>query len=417
MSTHGYADPEDRGPAKYFHGRTTELGIFQSTLELAQSTKGGTILLFQGPPGAGKSALLHECMERAKAAGWRVADIKGDALHDPGILARKLGVSRPDKIIESDQGGGNVGIKAVLEVSISTEAGHVREYSGDPAETVLQKAGGSHGVVLALDEAQNLEVGVQTREAEKPAISLSLELIHTGKMGVPVVLVAGGLGTSRNVFKSFGISRFRRQRINQLGSLAPQEARAVVSDWLVNDGGAPKDHSYLVRWIDTLAAECHGWPQHLQVYAQQAAGWLKHHSSELTPEVPPVVLEEARKDRQEYYHGRMAGLRKSDRVALASVVREKGKGGTLSWAEMIAAFSPGRTSEQAEQLCDELLHKGIVTENRDGDYIVPIPSMHDWLVDRYSEPVRVRSPKRAASSAYARRSLPNFPDRDTGWER
>ena len=166
MSPLGYADPEDRGPAKYFHGRTTELAVFQSTLEQAQATNGGTILLFQGPPGVGKSALLHECLKCAKASGWGIADIKGGALYDPGALAWKLGVSRQGKIIESDQGGGKFGIKAVLEVTISGEAAQVRELPGDPMHTVLQTAAGSCGVVLALDEAQNLAVGVQTREAE-----------------------------------------------------------------------------------------------------------------------------------------------------------------------------------------------------------------------------------------------------------
>ena len=209
-------------------------------------------------------------------------------------------------------------------------------------------------------------------------------------MDVPVVLVAGGLGTSQKVFKSFGIRRFRRGRVHQLGALDPIYACAVIHDWLVNDGGAPKDHPYLGHWIDTMAAECHGWPQHLQVYAQHAAGWLKYHSGELTSEVPPVVLAEARKDRQEYYDGRVAELEDPDRVILANMVRDKGKGGTLLKKEVVAAFTEGRTRAQAEQLFDQLLHKGVVTGT--GRYHIPIPSMHDWLVEQYAEPMPIRLP-------------------------
>ena len=386
MSPLGYADPEDRGPAKYFHGRTAELATFQSVLEQAESTRGGTILLFQGPPGAGKSALLHECAVRARQAKWSTAKIKGDALHDPVTLAQKLGLRLPDTVRKRDAGGAKVGVRGVLEFALHGEVEDEREYRGSPTEQVLETAAGYHGVLLLVDEVQNLAVGVQTTEAEKPAISKNLELIHNGEMGVPVVLVAGGLGTSQKVLESFGISRFHRRRVHLLGSLSPPEARAVIHDWLVNDGGALADHPELSRWIDTLAAECHGWPQHLQVYAQQAAGWLEHHSGELTRGVPLDVLVEARRDRLEYYAGRVADLEDPDRIILANMVRDKGKGGTLLKKELVAALTEDRTREEAEQLFDKLLHKGVITGT--GRYHIPIPSMHDWLVREYAEPVR-----------------------------
>ncbi len=53
---------EDRGKAKYFHGRKEILGNFKERLELVSAEKKyGTTILIQAAPGAGKTALLMEC--------------------------------------------------------------------------------------------------------------------------------------------------------------------------------------------------------------------------------------------------------------------------------------------------------------------------------------------------------------------
>ena len=68
-------DIEDRGPARYFHGRGEILGSFMRQLRRAKATNGGTIILVQGPPGAGKTALLEECKKKARSRvlqPWRV---------------------------------------------------------------------------------------------------------------------------------------------------------------------------------------------------------------------------------------------------------------------------------------------------------------------------------------------------------
>ncbi len=58
----------DRGPAKYFHGRKQVLSDFNELMERAVQAKSGTTFLIQGAPGAGKSALLEECKNRARCA-------------------------------------------------------------------------------------------------------------------------------------------------------------------------------------------------------------------------------------------------------------------------------------------------------------------------------------------------------------
>ena len=43
---------------------------------------------------------------------------------------------------------------------------------------------------------------------------------------------------------------------------------------------------------------------------------------------------------------------------------------------------------------DKLLHKGVIAQSADKEYIVPIPSMRDWLVKKYaSEKHRAPDPR------------------------
>ena len=58
-------DVFDRGKAEFFHGRETIVRRFQKECDRALQTQGGTTLLIEGAPGAGKSALLHECFDWA----------------------------------------------------------------------------------------------------------------------------------------------------------------------------------------------------------------------------------------------------------------------------------------------------------------------------------------------------------------
>ena len=371
-----------RGRAPFFHGRHDELSRFKEALLDAHESKGGSIFLAQGPPGAGKSALLHECRKLGQAAGWHIAKVKGRALHDPGELAEQLGVLRADKVVEQDSGGGKIGVRAGVEFGLHGQAGQQREFRGDSVVKILREAAHPRGVLLTLDEAQNLRVGVQTMEADKAGISATLELIHDGEIGAPVVLVAGGLGSTESVLESFGVSRIAYDNICYLGPLGLESTQAVIEDWLVWGGGVPEDHPHLDVWTKTLAAESHGWPQHIHVYAQSAARWLDRHNSQITPDVPDAVLAEAWQKRQDYYAKRADKLEESDRRSLANLLLHKGKGHSLTKTELLDALSGPRADEV---FSNGLVHKGVVAQTANGGYVVSVPPMFDWLVETWAD--------------------------------
>lgn len=80
---------DDRGPAKYFHGRRQILRDFANQCQRAAAHSGSTFLI-QGAPGVGKTALLTECAKRASASGWQTIEVFQNAFWDPYALRNAL---------------------------------------------------------------------------------------------------------------------------------------------------------------------------------------------------------------------------------------------------------------------------------------------------------------------------------------
>ncbi len=389
----------DRGPATFFHGREREIQAFQKAQTDARASSGGTIFLIQDAPGAGKSALLHECAQRAAEDGWRVAEITNDALYDPAALADAVDVPYATKSTVHRETRWRAGLSSSVALFRRGAEGMSSEYAGRALRRVLEAAATPNGLVLVLDEAQTLRT-LHGRQCQ-PALETTLALIHNGKIGAPVILLAGGLGMSRSVLGQFSISRFERGRVMGLGRLSVMAERAVIRDWLVRAGGARGESEYLARWIDTIAAECYGWPQHIQNYAVAAAQRLLDTGGVLTAQVSTEALAEGRDARVEYYDARVEDLDRADRVALARLLRQAGDGCALDTSELIAAFSSSGTPGGGLDVLRSALHKGVVVKRRDGRFEIPIPSMHTWLVQEYADSARTLPPMPRAAEGPA----------------
>lgn len=170
----------DRGPARHFHGRRFHLDHFSNVLADARAGNWGTTFLIQGPPGAGKTALMHELAGNAERDGWVVFRLNTLCLVDPVVLARQLGVkyatSTSRQLESSRQIVGAGQTRTVVD-------------SPTPAEILSLADKSKNGLLLLLDEAQGL-MDIRARERAKA----TLDPIHNGLVGQPVMLLAGGLG-------------------------------------------------------------------------------------------------------------------------------------------------------------------------------------------------------------------------------
>ncbi len=290
----------DRGPARYFHGRTQILRDFEELVERSMQANGGTIFLIQGPPGAGKSALLYECEKMVEPIGWNITDIDPPAFWDVNELRQSLDLRRT---INVEAGSVRVGLPDIVEAEVSTGR------SPQTVKGLLQKD--KDPLLLILDEAQALGKIDDLSPDQRHTATGILKAIHNGTLDRPVILLAAGLGMTSESFESFQISRFSESCFVELGSLRKKSERAVILDWLKREGGVKEDPR---KWIDAIVQETHGWPQHIVSYADSAAKQLDVDNGVMTAN----------------------GLR---------TVMEKGRGGR---------------------------------------YVIPIPSMHNWLADNYT---------------------------------
>jgi len=88
----------DRGEARVFRGRDAIRAQFGLLLEaVAADPTLGSCMLFQGPPGIGKTALLLELAKQGSKSSWRVFHIEAAALGSPAQMAKALNWSHLHK--------------------------------------------------------------------------------------------------------------------------------------------------------------------------------------------------------------------------------------------------------------------------------------------------------------------------------
>ena len=319
-------EASDRGPAKYFHGRGGILRDFAAIGRWAVKNRSGTIFLIQGAPGAGKTALLAECAKRAEAEGWRVVEIRPEALHDPAILMEDIGASYTSAQIRCT--GGGLGTYAFGSVE-THQPGH-------SVIALMHELSVGSGLLLVLDEAQILADYGQAIDQAARRLKSTLQLIHNGKIGHPVMLLAGGLGTSRRVFESLGISRFRANCLVELGRLSGEAERAILRDWLTKYGKARGDPE---PWIDAITKETYGWPQHIMSYVQPALEQLDESGPTMSAKELTVVLDRGSVLRATYYEGRVDDFEFEELRYLTQALTQGASGGSVPYASIMETLA------------------------------------------------------------------------------
>jgi len=360
---------EDRGPAEYFHGRTKVLDNFGKLLERATQTNRGTILLIQGAPGVGKTALLHELEKLALASGWGTTKNKmyPPALWNPSDLRKSLG----QKIRAKFSGTGGIGIQ-VAQIGVKTEWAQT---------TTLNILGsGKKPLLLDLDEAQTMgTTNAPPSDLAKVATNV-LDAIHNGKLGRPVILITAGLGATEEALRSLGISRFKGGCFIELRALGKESERSVILDWLTKDGGAKGDPT---AWIDAIAQETHGWPQHITAYGDAAARQIKKDQGRMTPAGLEAVSRIGKCRREAYYKQRVVEFRPDQIRCLTMSVMDIPQGKSGEYRDIISSLTREYDDiSEAKKLFDLSIEKGILEKCKTG-YAVSIPSMHTWLKEEY----------------------------------
>jgi len=268
------------------------LDNFEDILLKSKQSNGGTIHLFYGAPGAGKSALLAYCERIALGDEWETAEVTCAALHKPSELLTALGREKEP-----------IGTETTHGVDAKIYQGTVTRTRTDrTVRSILTD--GDHPLLLLFDEAQTLGYGDDPpSEANRPILKGTLELIHNGRLGRPVVLLAAGVRTALDALDGLSLTRFGEENTDKLGSMSRETARAVIRDWIVEDGGCKGDP---LEWIDAIEEEVAGhWPRHVHSYAKRAGEYLHANGGVMTPKGLSIVMEKGLAGRIQYYKQRL----------------------------------------------------------------------------------------------------------------
>ena len=406
-----WLDRTDRvevGREAFFCGRDAEYDVLRNAANILRSGRiGGGTMIFQGAPGAGKTALMQECMEAVRLHSTPDEPWVAVSVH-PGTLSSPIGVVMQllDAAIEESKRVSKItsgalaqkfgkllelGVKLYEELSergigiASIAVGGKSEAGGHSDSTVSSSRIFRCAVplleefhlVVFVDEAQNTPVESGTRGV--------LDCIHRDLQGFPLVAAFFGLSDTQEVLSKCGLSRFADERVCNLEPLSMEDTavsfRRMLDTYYI---GTEEEKAV---WVNALTELSQGWPQHINRIGVAAGRVIRTHEHQLGSHLLEHALEKGIERKNDYYAGRLAAGSNPPwvykRLALPAVKKQGDLAGILSIDEVAQLSEPAR--KQKEETIDEFvtnaLHAGLLApvKNLPYHYRFPIPSLGDYL--------------------------------------
>jgi len=427
-----YLSMRDRAPATgrgvpFFSGREREIGVFREMADdLSLGLAANASIVVEGPPGAGKSALMCQFMEDlrslppAGAGGrrWLPVPISASDAESPPYLAdaideaivsrlaaellatdsasRKSGEATSFAEKLSEYWGGDIDLARARTKAkeFFDRGGSVMGFSlgasrEGPPKTISEaacrrsNAWQSWQIVLMIDEAQGIEPG------KRHAGGGTLSALHQGIVRAPISFCAFGLPGTLLALGDVSVSRPSGGRAIHLGGLDDRAAGQTV-DRCFNAFGVKGG----AAWREAILARAANWPQHLAVYLNAAIRQLREASPERMDAAEADIgaaMREGDRVRERYYGQRLARLRRRhggfEKLARDLVPALLERGGRLSYSELFdlveefgqRTFPPSGTT--ATEFIRDAEHSGFLAPAEDGNiYSMPIPQFAGHLL-------------------------------------
>ena len=394
-------DRAESGREAFFRGRDAEYEVFRSAVtSLGEGIVGGGTMIFQGAPGAGKSALMGECMEVVRRhstpeAPWVAVPVNPGSLKSPvDVIEAMVDAVNTESERLRQITSGSVGAKALDEFldlgrslyrELSQRGGGAfglsvggRRDGGVTAGRVFRNAAPllrNFHIVVFVDEAQNTPAEDTTRDV--------LDCLHRASHGIPLVAAFFGLGDTQDVLRQCGLSRFARGRVVNLEPLAREDAACAIRDAFVayDFAGNRQERG---RWVERLAELSQGWPQHINSVSVAASSIIRDNDYRIDAGRLDAAVAAAEEYKREYYAGRLAAGSQDpafyQQLALAAEGRANGN---LPRAELRRLAAPvlENSALNFDDLLTDALHAGLLAPIQElpYHYRIPIPSFADYL--------------------------------------
>jgi len=399
-------DRAEVGREPFFRGRNSEYRVFRNAVaSLGEGHIGGGTMIFQGAPGAGKTALMNECMEAVRRHStpqdpWVAVSIESDTLQSAvNVVMILIEEANQERARLADQFPGqapgnseklrDLGQKLVSELSkydytVSAEGlgltVHGKPEDPSNPETVLAERvfrdaapllEDMHMVVF-VDEAQNMPVSQSTRAV--------LKCLHKNPKDIPLIAAFFGLGDTKRILERCGLSRLPRDRVVTLDILSHEDAANAIQG--VFDAYAFKD-SGPATWVKALADLSQGWPQHINSVSVAAVRIVRDHDGNLDEGLLHQAIESGREWKNHYYASRLGACTQDLSLykKIASLEHEM-PNRALSRSKLRNLTAPLLLeSTTFNDFLTNALHAGILMETLQPPqyYRIPIPSFGDYL--------------------------------------
>ena len=344
----------------------------------------GTTRVIQGAPGAGKTAMLHELEGRWKDTGATApiaVRLQKTMLDD--VDERITGAVAPElleKLRQTREGRLRYGLNTVISME------HERGRSVRPVSASLHvlkeliPVNRWRTVCLMIDEIQN---------ADSPMRGF-LEDLHLNEVGLPVVPLYAGLGTSVHVLSRLGLSRLDESAVLNVGCLDTGDAAAAVR--MMFDRYRVDQDDTQVDWPAYVAGISDGWPQHLHNGMRSLAQELVAAQGRLADVRVPRFLEREWAFRDTTYGYRMSDETVGAEDLIRKLMREMPPKGMHERDVSVFVRRHGRSPDDLdhagwwipedmtpENFIRHLVHRGVLQDIGGRTYVCPIPSFRNWL--------------------------------------
>jgi len=407
----------------FFSGRELEMGVFRGMVNaLSRGQQANATLVAEGPPGAGKTALLAQFMEDMRTLPpvgregrrWLPVPLNGAGAEAPraieaavrNAIAARLGrdllEAKPGNEHSAAQefarwlGGdaartGREALRALARacsergfgVAGVVQVGGAAQRSDERIEDVAGRCARQWRgwqIVLLVDEAQQISAAVPG------AVPGTLSSIHQGLVGAPISFCAFGLPGTWGALADVGVSRGTASHSLPLAGLEGDAPRMAVlrcfEQYGVEDAG---------DWLLAIVERSGRWPQHLAVYLDAAARTLARHSEprgalgRVRPELLKPAMDLGDEHRRAYYERRMDGLSRCDgffsEYANTLVEAVRGSEGAPLLPELLTRIMDTHqlTRDEANRFRREAERVGLFAVGPGGRCSLPIPSFASHL--------------------------------------
>ncbi len=395
-------DRSEAGREPFFRGRDAEYEVYRSAVtSLDEGIVGGGTMVFQGAPGAGKSALMAECMEAVRRHStpeepWVAVAMDSGSLNSPVDVIEALveAANAEGERLRKKASGISVTGKALDELldrgrnlyrELSERGGGVfglsvggRRDEGVTAGRAFRKAAqllGGYHIVVCVDEAQNTPVSVSTKGV--------MDCLHRDPQGIPLVAAFFGLSDTQSVLRECGLSRFASRRVVTLDPLPHDDSACAIRSVFDTYGftGTQEDREV---WVNKLAELSQGWPQHINRVAVAACDISRANGGRIDSGHLDEAMAAGEEYKNEYYADQLAagtqdpGLYKQ--IALAA---ESSPEGILSRPVLRGLILSALENSQGnfDDFLANALHVGLLAQTKQlpHHYHIPIPSFGDYL--------------------------------------